>query len=76
MSPSEKGRFCINCQKEDIDFTKSCDREIFLAHDKGEKLCGQFRVIQLDRNISIPKEKKINADDCSCINNCFFRIRK
>ncbi|WP_374172427.1 carboxypeptidase-like regulatory domain-containing protein [Flavobacterium tructae] len=58
MSPTEKGKFCSNCQKNVIDFTKSSDREILLAYNKNEKLCGRFIVSQLDRNMIIPKEKK------------------
>ncbi|MEP7095663.1 MAG: hypothetical protein ABI793_16490, partial [Flavobacterium sp.] len=58
MTPTEKGRFCGNCQKNVIDFTKSSDREILLAYNKTENICGQFKVSQLQREISIPKEKK------------------
>ncbi|OXA89172.1 TonB-linked outer membrane protein, SusC/RagA family [Flavobacterium hibernum] len=58
MSPTEKGKFCSSCQKNVIDFTKSSDREIILAFKKEEKLCGRFRISQLDREMIIPKEKK------------------
>ncbi|PIF33932.1 carboxypeptidase-like protein [Flavobacterium sp. 9] len=58
MSPTEKGKFCSSCQKNVIDFTKSSDREIILAYKKEEKLCGRFRISQLDREMIIPKEKK------------------
>jgi hypothetical protein len=58
MSVTEKGRFCSNCKKDVIDFTNSSDKEILYAYNKSKKLCGQFRVSQLDRNIIISKEKK------------------
>ncbi|MFB9080022.1 carboxypeptidase-like regulatory domain-containing protein [Flavobacterium procerum] len=58
MSPTEKGKFCNVCQKNVIDFTKSSDREIVLAYRNEEKLCGRFRISQLDREMIIPKEKK------------------
>lgn len=58
MSPTEKGKFCGSCQKKVIDFTKSSDREIIFAFKKEQKLCGRFRISQLDREMIIPKEKK------------------
>ncbi|SNR97656.1 hypothetical protein [Flavobacterium sp. ov086] len=58
MSPTEKGKFCSNCQKNVIDFTKASDREILLAYNKNEHLCGRFRTSQLDRTLILPKEKK------------------
>jgi hypothetical protein len=58
MSPTEKGKFCSACQKNVIDFTKSSDREIILTYKKEDNLCGRFRISQLDREMSIPKEKK------------------
>ncbi|WP_202702988.1 carboxypeptidase-like regulatory domain-containing protein [Flavobacterium sp. UGB4466] len=58
MSPTEKGKFCSNCQKNVIDFTKSSDREILLAYNKNENLCGRFIVSQLNRDMIIPKEKR------------------
>ncbi|MCC9020390.1 carboxypeptidase-like regulatory domain-containing protein [Flavobacterium lipolyticum] len=58
MSPTEKGKFCSNCQKNVIDFTKSSNREILLAYNKNENLCGRFIVSQLNRDMIIPKEKR------------------
>jgi hypothetical protein len=58
MTSTDKGRFCSSCQKNVIDFTKSSDREILLSFNETQKLCGRFKISQLDRNIIIPKEKK------------------
>lgn len=58
MSNTEKGKFCSSCQKNVIDFTKSSDREILLAYNKNDSLCGRFKTSQLKREINIPKEKK------------------
>jgi hypothetical protein len=58
MSATEKGRFCTNCKKDVIDFTKASDREIILAYNSNGKLCGRFNSSQINRTIIIPKEKK------------------
>jgi len=58
MTVTEKGRFCSNCKKNVTDFTKASDREILLAYNKDENLCGRFNVSQLNRKISVPKEKE------------------
>jgi hypothetical protein len=57
MTPSEKGRFCSNCQRNVIDFTKASDREILTAYTKNNNLCGRFNSTQLNRKITTPKEK-------------------
>ncbi|WP_163411004.1 hypothetical protein [Flavobacterium ajazii] len=58
MSQTEKGKFCSACQKNVIDFTKSSDREIVLAFNENDKLCGRFNNSQINRNLVIQKEKK------------------
>jgi hypothetical protein len=59
MTSSEKGRFCENCEKEVIDFTKMNDEEIlnFISHNKN-KFCGMFSKSQIDRKIE-PTKKSI-----------------
>jgi hypothetical protein len=57
MTATEKGRFCCNCQKNVIDFTKVSDREILKAYNKNNTLCGRFNSAQLNRNIMAQKEK-------------------
>lgn len=57
MTPTEKGRFCSNCQKVVVDFTQMSDQEVvkFLTSEK--KVCGQFRSSQLNRSIQINPTK-------------------
>ena len=50
MNPAEKGRFCMQCNKTVVDFTKSTDREIIrhLKKNKEVECCGRFRDDQLN----------------------------
>lgn len=57
MTPMEKGRFCDSCQKQVFDFTKSSDREILQKFNSDKNICGRFLKTQLERDISVPKEK-------------------
>ena len=49
MSPTQKGKFCANCQKEVIDFTKLSATEIARTTKKATQLCGRFTSTQLEQ---------------------------
>lgn len=52
MSESEKGRFCMSCQKDVVDFTTYTDEQVldYFSHASG-KQCGRFYKTQLQRTI-------------------------
>ena len=54
MSISERGKFCGNCQKEVIDFTKMTDDELlkFISFSQN-RFCGKFSKSQLNREIIV-----------------------
>ncbi|MCW3169602.1 hypothetical protein OMO38_13835 [Chryseobacterium sp. 09-1422] len=52
MTPNEKGRFCQLCSKNVRDFTNSSDMEIIEDLSGESDTCGNFRVDQLNRNLS------------------------
>ncbi|MBF8149833.1 energy transducer TonB [Winogradskyella sp. F6397] len=59
MTPNEKGRFCQSCSKSVIDFTTMSQHEIqeYLAANEGKKLCGRFKISQLEHiRIKIPQQ--------------------
>jgi hypothetical protein len=58
MTLNQKGKFCMSCQKNVVDFTKASDREIVLACAGNEKLCGRFTNLQINQKIISPKDKK------------------
>jgi len=51
MTKVEKNRFCQSCQKVVVDFEAMSDEEViaYLDKQKGQKTCGRFTNIQLDR---------------------------
>lgn len=60
MDPSFKGRFCANCQKEVIDFTKLNNTELHQYFEqKGDTVCGRFHQTQLD-NFAVQSAQKSN----------------
>ena len=54
MTPSEQGRFCQNCQKIVVDFSKMNDRDLtqWFAARAGERVCGRVNQRQLNRDFS------------------------
>lgn len=51
MMPDEKGRFCMSCTKQVIDFSKMTDQELirFFKQNRKTEMCGQLSSSQLDR---------------------------
>ena len=49
MIPTEKGRFCSQCNRTVVDFTNMTNAEIrnYLKSQKGKRVCGYFRTEQL-----------------------------
>lgn len=61
MSNSEKGKFCTECKREVIDFTKMSLAEIQQIRGSESKMCGIFLPEQLDPTlhpIEIPNVRK------------------
>ncbi len=58
MQPHHRGRLCMQCSKEVINFTKFDDSEIIkiIEQSKG-RICGRMSVSQLDRPIEIQSKK-------------------
>jgi len=53
MTPTEKGRFCANCQKEVIDFTRMSEREIARKFEDDNQVCGRFNSCQLGKELIV-----------------------
>ncbi|CAM4265071.1 carboxypeptidase-like regulatory domain-containing protein [Flavobacterium terrigena] len=51
MTPVDKGRFCVSCQKTVLDFTYLSDNEIIKLVSKNDNLCGRINTSQLNRNL-------------------------
>jgi len=47
MTPENKGRFCLHCQKSVIDFSNMSDEEIIKTIQGSTNLCGRFKTTQL-----------------------------
>ena len=59
MTPVDKGRYCLACQKSVIDFTKMSDREIaqFFKKPSTGSVCGRFLDDQLGRDFEVPRKR-------------------
>lgn len=56
------GRYCAICNKCVIDFTTKTDREVIEIFSRTEeRLCGQFREDQLNRNMILPQQARISG---------------
>ncbi len=60
MTTTEKGKFCGVCTKEVFDFTKATDEELVKKAYNNEKLCGRFKVSQLNREIKLERKSGIS----------------
>ncbi len=53
MLPTDSGRFCTNCAKNVIDFTKLTDDQVLAVITKpGENICGRFEASQVNRYLA------------------------
>lgn len=60
MQESDKGKFCINCSKNVIDFTNMNDAQIVDIFKKSKSnICGRFYEDQLERPLLLPKNRFI-----------------
>lgn len=58
MTLSEKGRFCLSCQKEVIDFTRLDDSRVLrIIQENSGSLCGRFRKNQLGREMYMTEHR-------------------
>lgn len=59
MTSTDRGRFCLSCQKQVVDFTLMSDTQIlnYLSHQSGHS-CGRFDKDQLNRTLIEPKISK------------------
>jgi CarboxypepD_reg-like domain len=57
MPEAEKGKFCLSCQKQVIDFSDMTDNDIlkYISNSTGST-CGRFTAEQLKRPITLRKE--------------------
>ncbi len=57
MSPEDKGRFCLSCQKTVVDFTKMDKSEIqqYFQTAVNEKVCGRIKAADLAQDNILPE---------------------
>jgi len=60
MTETDKGRFCLSCQKEVIDFSIMTDQQILQQISKASGgFCGKFNNGQLNRDIKENKKQRL-----------------
>jgi hypothetical protein len=57
MFPTEKGMFCLNCQKEVVDFKNFSNSELAKYISKNEVTCGRFLTTQINQEIILPQNR-------------------
>ncbi|UUV21347.1 carboxypeptidase-like regulatory domain-containing protein [Paenimyroides aestuarii] len=58
MQPHDRGKFCMQCSKEVIDFTKLDNKEIIqIIKESNGRICGRMSISQLNNPIEIPSKK-------------------
>lgn len=53
MMPDEKGRFCLSCAKQVVDFSKMTNQELirFFKQNRTTEVCGQLSAQQLNQEL-------------------------
>src|SRR5688572_15387403 len=61
MAAVEKGRYCMSCRKNVIDFTNMSDREILqhITRSSGN-VCGRLHADQMNRNMTLQRESRLS----------------
>lgn len=64
MTPNQQGAFCKVCSKTVVDFSVKTDEEVqqFILENMDKKLCGRFRVTQLETSPIPIKEKRLKVE--------------
>ncbi len=65
MTPNEQGSFCQVCSKTVVDFSEKSENEIqsFLLDNMDKKVCGRFRISQLETTPIEEPRLKINIEE-------------
>ncbi|PQJ81332.1 carboxypeptidase-like regulatory domain-containing protein [Polaribacter glomeratus] len=58
MTTTEKGAFCLNCNKEVFNFTEKSNYQLSRILDSNQKFCGKFKPEQLNIEISSLQNNK------------------
>lgn len=58
MQPHDRGKFCMQCSKEVIDFTKLDNKEIIqIIEESNGRICGRMSISQLNNPLTIQEKK-------------------